>query len=90
MKSQYYFAYGSNLNIEQMANRCPLAEPVERAYLANFCLDFKTNVRGFGVATIRPEYGSYVEGALYKITQDCLNSLDLFEGHPTVVPLFVY
>lgn len=84
MKSQYYFAYGSNLNMEQMASRCPLAEPTERAYLANFSLEFKTNVRGSGVATIRPDYGNYVEGALYKITPTCLSSLDMFEGHPLV------
>ena len=28
MKDRYYFAYGSNMNLEQMKYRCPAAEGV--------------------------------------------------------------
>ena len=29
MKETYYFAYGSNMNLDQMAYRCPAASVVE-------------------------------------------------------------
>ena len=29
MEDRYYFAYGSNMNLEQMKYRCPAAEVVE-------------------------------------------------------------
>ena len=33
MKDRYYFAYGSNMNLEQMKYRCPAAEVVENVRL---------------------------------------------------------
>lgn len=38
---KYYLAYGSNLNIRQMALRCPTAKPVGTAVIEDYELLFK-------------------------------------------------
>ena len=82
MKDRYYFAYGSNMNLEQMKYRCPAAEVVENVRLENYRLAFRGRAPGNGVATVLPEKGSYVEGVLWKITEACEKSLDFYEGFP--------
>ena len=81
-KEKLYFAYGSNMNLNQMAFRCPDAEVVESVRLEGYRLAFRTNGGGNGVATILPEEGSRVEGVLWKITSECEKSLDFYEGYP--------
>ena len=76
MKDRYYFAYGSNMNLEQMKYRCPAAEVVENVRLENYRLAFRGRAPGNGVATVLPEKGSYVEGVLWKITEACEKSLE--------------
>ena len=71
-----YFAYGANLSHESMAHRCPRARPFQSFYLRGWQLDFATH------ATIRPNPGRSVPGALWRITDDCEASLDAFEGYP--------
>ena len=66
MKDRYYFAYGSNMNLEQMKYRCPAAEVVENVRLENYRLAFRGRAPGNGVATVLPEKGSYVEGVFGK------------------------
>ena len=66
-KEKLYFAYGSNMNLNQMAFRCPDAEVVESVRLEGYRLAFRTNGGGNGVATILPEEGSYVDGVLWRI-----------------------
>lgn len=73
-----YFAYGANLNQDSMSWRCPDARPVRRAYLDDWELTFS------GVASIRPAQGCRVPGALWEITPSCEQSLDRFEGWPTL------
>ena len=82
MKETYYFAYGSNMNLDQMKYRCPDAEVVENVRLEGYRLAFCGRPRGSGVATILPEEGSHVDGVLWKITEKCERSLDLYEGYP--------
>ena len=53
-KEKLYFAYGSNMNLNQMAFRCPDAEVVESVRLEGYRLAFRTNGGGNGVATILP------------------------------------
>ena len=77
-----YFAYGSNINLRQMAVRCPDAQVVATAVLENYELLFRGNDRDYGVATIRPKEGCQVHGLLWKITPECERSLDLYEGYP--------
>ena len=46
---QLYIAYGSNINLEQMAYRCPHSKVVGTSEIKNFELEFR------GVATIVPK-----------------------------------
>lgn len=71
-----YFAYGANLNLASMSQRCPLARPLLPYYLSDWRLAFS------GVATIQPDLSQQVPGALWSITDTCEASLDIFEGYP--------
>ena len=82
MSETLYFAYGSNINLQQMAVRCPDAKVVEPAVLEGYELLFRGNGSSFGVATIAPKEGSQVQGLLWKITPYCELSLDIYEGYP--------
>lgn len=75
-----YFCYGSNLNIEQMAVRCPDAKPIKKVILKDYKLQFCG--KNLGVATIEPCIGSEVVGGLWEITERCLVALDRYEGYP--------
>lgn len=55
MEDRYYFAYGSNMNLEQMKYRCPAAEVVENVRLEDYRLAFRGKAPGNGVATVLPE-----------------------------------
>jgi len=46
MDEQLYFAYGSNINLEQMAVRCPAATPVCPVALDNYRLAFELTPKG--------------------------------------------
>lgn len=71
-----YFAYGSNLNVAQMAYRCPAARPVERFTARNHRLVFRDK------ADMVHAPGFVLPGALYRITPACEAALDRFEGYP--------
>lgn len=71
-----YFAYGANLNIENMAMRCPQAKRIANLNLPDYRLVFR------GVADIEKHLNGSVEGVLWDITQDCEDALDCFEGYP--------
>jgi len=77
-----YFAYGSNINLDQMSFRCPNAEVVGPVVLENYTLLFRGNARGNGVATIAPRKRCKVPGLLWKLTPACEKSLDCYEGFP--------
>ena len=78
MADKLYFAYGSNINLEQMDYRCPDATVVGPVVLENYELLFR---RG-GFATIAPKEGGRVHGLLWSITPECERSLDFYEGYP--------
>lgn len=84
MKRIVYFAYGSNLDRQQMARRCPSAMPMTGAVLPNHQLAFAGHsaVWGGGVATVRPKPGAHVNGMLYLLADTDLARLDQFEGAP--------
>ncbi|MCB1219840.1 MAG: gamma-glutamylcyclotransferase [Planctomycetales bacterium] len=79
-----YFAYGSNLSRDQMADRCPAALPLAPYALGGHRLEFvgEGNSRWGrgGVATVVPQPGSSVPGALWLLTPECEAALDRFEG----------
>jgi cation transport regulator ChaC len=78
-----YFAYGSNLNPRQMAERCPGHRVIARAVLPDHALRF----RGYGrdwagaVATVEPAEGSVVRGVLFELTPAHYATLDEYEGY---------
>lgn len=78
-----YFAYGSNLSIEQMVSRCPESIPVCKAKLNNHRLVYKANKGGRGVADVEFELGFTVYGMVYEISDSDTKTLDRFEGVPT-------
>lgn len=73
-----YFAYGSNLDVDRMSIRCPLARPVRPYTLRDWRLVFR------GVADIIPDKGHQVRGGLYRITADDEAALDRYEGYPSL------
>ena len=74
----YYFAYGSNLDIDQMIMRCPDAEPIQEVTLHDWRLVFR------GVADIEQYHGSSVLGVIFKISDRDEDKLDIYEGYPTL------
>ena len=76
-----YLAYGSNLNLEQMAYRCPDATVIGTTMLPDYRLVFRGG-RHTGVATIEQERGSAVPVLLWEITKRCEQALDRYEGYP--------
>ena len=73
-----YFAYGTNMNREQMSNRCPFSKVLSKAKLEGYKLIFNSR----GVATIIHDEDSKVYGVLYEINEKCLDKLKEFEGYP--------
>lgn len=65
-KQRLYIAYGSNLNLEQMAFRCPTAKVVGKSELKDYELLFRGGRRG-AVATVEPKEGSTVPVLIWEI-----------------------
>lgn len=80
-----YFAYGSNLNPQQMQDRCDTTiEDRGAARLDGYRLVFagtSKNWREGGVATIVPNPGRSVAGRIYALADEALARLDDFEGN---------
>lgn len=79
-----YFAYGSNLDLEQMGRRCPGARALGTAILGGFRLGFagRSSLWGGGVATLVRDIEAFVPGLLWTLAPSDLERLDRFEGHP--------
>lgn len=69
-----YLAYGSNLNVIQMAQRCPEAIAMEAIDLPNARLVFR------GVADVVYAKGESCPVGLWRITERCERALDRYEG----------
>lgn len=82
MSQLLYFAYGSNLDPEQMTSRCPSARGLGRARLRDHRLDFTYFSMRWsgGSADVVPHSGDNVWGALYELEPADLARLDRFEG----------
>ena len=78
----YYFAYGSNLNRNQMKERCPDSKPLFTATLPNYKLVFEgwSRIRHGGIANIRLFRGEKVRGAVYEVTEQDMSKLDRQES----------
>lgn len=80
--SKLYVAYGSNLNLKQMAYRCPTATLVGTGVIENYQLQFKGIPSG-AYATIAPCKGKSVPVAVWDIKPIDEMRLDRYEGYPS-------
>lgn len=79
MKNKLYLAYGSNLNLKQMADRCPTAKVVGASQINDHRLLFRGAHAG-AVATIEPFKGGNVPVLVWEITPADEAALDRYEG----------
>lgn len=77
-----YVAYGSNLDVEQMAWRCPKAKKLSAGMLDGWELIYRRSYSG-AYATIRRAPGKYVPVGLWKIYAADERALDRYEGFPS-------
>lgn len=71
-----YFAYGSNMSAQQMAQRCRGSSK-----RGNACLkEFKFIINSHGVATVVRETNSAVYGVIWSIDTNDEAELDRYEG----------
>jgi hypothetical protein len=77
-----YFAFGSNLDPDQMRARCPAHKVVGMAVLHDHKLIFPifSTLWGGGVASLQLSHGNDVWGMLYELNDDDLRVLDGHEG----------
>lgn len=73
---QLYIAYGSNINLEQMAYWCPHSKVVGISEIKDYELQFR------GVATIVPQTGASVPVLIWELDDRDLPSLNRYEGYP--------
>ena len=79
-----YFAYGSNMNISDMQQRCPGITCIGKFRLEGFRLVFNFH------ANIMPTTGCSVYGGLWHITKDHEKTLDLYESYPSYYNKYYY
>lgn len=72
-----YFAYGSNLNVDEMKLRCPGAVSICKCTLQDYHLAFRN-----GFLTIEPMKGMCVPCVIWQISDEDEQTLDRYEGYP--------
>lgn len=75
--TKLYVAYGSNLNLTQMARRCPKAKVIGVGKLNDYQLTFRR------VATIEKVKGAVTPIGVWEITPTDEIALDIYEGYPS-------
>lgn len=75
-KKQLYISYGSNINLEQMAYRCPHSKVVGTSEIKGYELEFR------GVATIVSKENASVPVLIWELDDRDLPILNKYEGHP--------
>ena len=83
----HYFAYGSNMNPERVAERkLPTVGAPQAAILLNYGLRFNKVSRyrvGAASANVVPSFGSSVSGVVYQLADlQAIRSMDPFENSP--------
>ena len=79
--STIYIAYGSNMDLEQMAYRCPDATLLGTGMVHGYQLLFKGSGTG-SYATIEPKRGAIVPVYIWEISDADEERLDRYEGYP--------
>lgn len=79
----FYFAYGSNMNLDLMKKRLPEAQFVSKGILKDyeFCFPKIAMSRSFmGVLDIKESKDKYILGSVYMLSDEDLERLDKIEG----------
>lgn len=71
-----YFAYGRNMHLTIMGERCPAADFGSLAVLR----DHRIIINRRGVSSVEPEHGHEVHGVLWWLSESCEAALDIVEG----------
>jgi gamma-glutamylcyclotransferase (GGCT)/AIG2-like uncharacterized protein YtfP len=79
--NKMYIAYGSNLNLSQMADWCPTARVLGSSEMKDWRLLFR-GAREGAVATVEPLKGGSVPVLVWEITPADEAALDRYEGWP--------
>ena len=79
--SKIYIAYGSNMDMDQMAYRCPDASLVGTGTIHGYQLLFKGSGSG-AYATIEPKEDGVVPVYIWEVSKQDEISLDRYEGYP--------
>jgi len=79
-----YFAYGSNMDVDQMTNRCPGSKLIGTGRLYNYSMVFTRWSRAWNSATadILPDQKMSVYGVLFEVTLEDLKKMDRFADYP--------
>lgn len=79
-----YFAYGANMSIGRMTERCPSAHDLGVGVLPEHWLVFSGFSAGWRgpVANVEPHDGGLVHGRLFELSPSDIVALDRIEGHP--------
>ena len=78
------FAYGSNLSVPRMSERCPSATIAGVGRLPGHRLTFNRYSDGWkgGVADVVPDPASEVWGVVWDLSPSDMSALDDYEGYP--------
>lgn len=76
MQNKLYVAYGSNMNISQMKQRCPGAQVVEKGMIQDMQIQFNK------VATLHNAPGEQAPAVIWSLTSKDEEKLDIYEGYP--------
>ena len=80
---RYYVAYGANLNLPRMMQRCPTAKVVSGSVLRDWQLRFR-GTAGNGVATIERKKNCTVPVLIFEVQPKDEKALDGYEGYPVL------
>lgn len=78
-----YFAYGSNLNLRQMAHRCPSARFLGVGLVRGHALLFRGRGPGYAYLTVEAARGGVVPVAAFAVAPSDVRALDCYEGVST-------
>ena len=81
MENKVYIAYGSNLTLPQMRERCPGAQVIGTSVIDGYGLLFREGRTG-SYLTIEPKEGASVPVAAWIVTAEDEAALDRYEGYP--------
>lgn len=79
LSMKIYFAYGSNLNLHQMKQRCPTARLLGTGKVRDYRLLFRGPTTEECYLTVEPKQGEYVPVAAFAVEPADVKALDIYE-----------